>query len=537
YIAQATPPGEDWLNQGFVAKSLDDEVPLPGLTVQQLHSMTDVTARMNAGINDDDDVATIAAKRSANEEAIMKKARADHGDLDPRIISLYQGGNFQLYLYRIYTDVRLVCAPHLQTAHFGGDPDNFTYPRYGIDFSFCRAYENGRPVDSAGFYFPFKAEGPARGESVFVTGSPGSTQRLLTLAELEYLRDVEHPMLLDVIDTGLATMRARAAAGPEAEKQLRPRILQYENAQKAYTGYWAGLNDSTLMEQKAEAEEALRAKVDADPELSRKYGSAWDELAEISEEKRTLTPSQRYHRSPGIPVLDRAMKILDAVNPESTDELRARAAAQAIKGTVEIDAERAAAFGPQLAATRRWLGDDDDFVAAVIGDEDPERAALILTGMSSLTDTVAVEAFISAGAEAVEKTHDPALVAARALRDAIREKEERTPEITAAENVHRTRIGQAVFAIYGTSVSPDATGSLRLSDGRVEGYDYNGTIAPAWTTFYGLYGRNVEFQNEYPFNLPQIWLDRVDRIDLSQPVDFVSTNDIIGGNSGSPVIN
>lgn len=537
FIAKACPPDQDWVKNGFLAKRLEDEVPLEGLTVQQLVGMEDITEAMNAGITPEDSVDTIAAKRQANEEKILQKAGEEHPDLTARTVKLYQGGKFELYLYKVFTDLRLVCSPHLQTSHFGGDPDNFTYPRFGIDFTFCRAYEDGKPVDSSAYYFKFDPEGAEEGESVFVTGNPGRTERLLTYAQLEYKRDVELPMILDIIDTRLATMRARAQASEEAEKQLRPGILGLENAQKAYRGYWAGVKDAELMAKKKAAEAELRRRVNADPKLAKLYGDAWDALAKVADQKRTLTPSLRYHRTLGIPLISRAMAVLDAVNEKLSEEARSEAASKATRGDAHLEGGRLAAVATNLEVARRWLGSDDAYIQALFGNAEKAESALRgLEKRSRLGDAAFVQGLIEKGAGAVAASDDPALVAARALRAAIDRNKQLQPEVAAAENVHKARIGQAVFALFGTSVSPDATGTLRLSDGKVRGFPYNGTIAPWFTTFYGLYGRNVAFGNKHPFDLPEPWLANKDKIDLSRPVDFVATNDIIGGNSGSPVI-
>ena len=536
-IAKASPPGEDWVKNGYVAHKLEDEVKLEGLTVQQLVEMIDITEKMNEGISDNDAVEDISSKRAANEKKIMAWAAKEKDGLTARVVKLYQGGNYQLYLYRVYTDVRLVVAPHLQTAHFGGDPDNFTYPRYGIDFTFCRAYEDGKPADTSANFFKFNPDGPAKGESVFVTGSPGSTQRLLTHAQLEYLRDVEHPIILEIIDTQLASWKKTVEQNPAAEEQLRPMILRYENGQKAYRGYYGGVKDAELMAKKLKGEKELRAKVAADPELQRKYGSAWDELEKIANEKRKLEPSRRFHRAMRIPAITRAMNILDSADAALSDKDRQRAAGNATKGRFGMSPRAIEGTAGQIARAAKWLGEDDAFVKALLRGKEPAEGLKSLFDESRLGDVEYVTTLVDGGADAIAKSDDVALVAARALKTAIKHREERLPAIIAAEEVHKARIGQALYAIYGNRVSPDATGTLRLSDGKVKGFPCNGTIAPPWTTFYGLYGRNVEFDNTYPFDLPKPWLERRDKIDLSKPVDFVATNDIIGGNSGSPVIN
>lgn len=413
-VVAVSPEGQDWLNDGFFAKSLAEEVPVPGLTVQQLVSMTDVTAKINAGIEDGDDDATRSKKIADNTSKVMEEARKANEGLKPQVVSMYQGGMYQLYMYKVYDDVRLVAFPHLQAAKFGGDPDNFTYPRYSLDFAFVRAWEDGKPVDSSKNYFKWKTEGPKEGETVFVTGNPGSTGRLDTIAQMEYLRDAEYPAILRNVKgqlSGLyrAEKRFKSKKEPVPPK-LTEQILGLENARKAYTGYLDGLKNERIMDIKRKAEKAIREKVAADDELKARYASAWTELEALCKEKTQLLQ------------------------------------------------ERPSGWRKKFQA---------------LGEKEPAIAK---------------------------------------------------------------RIGEAFFAVYGTEIPPDATFTLRLSDGVVKGFPYNGTIAPWFTSLYGLYARHTEFGGEDPFNLPQIWLDRMDKLDLKTRFNLVSTCDIIGGNSGSPMI-
>ena len=382
----------DWVKDGFYAGGYDNEVVLPDLTVQQLVATTNVTDQMQSG---------------ATEEDLLDKAKADHPDLSHEMVALYQGGMYQIYSYRIFADVRLVCAPQGQVAHFGGDPDNFCYPRWGLDFTFVRAYVDGKPFDSGEHYFKWKTSGPEDNELVFVTGNPGSTGRLQSLAQCEFLRDNVYPRQLDIVKSRLQQLEERSKEGPEQEKQLRNQVLRMQNTRKAFQGYLDGLQNERIMAIKAKAEADLRKAVAADEKLQEAYGSAWDELAALQQKKLT------------------------AMDDGNRPALR------------------------QLQATERELN---------------------------------------------------------------------------------TKIGEACFAVYGTSIPPDATFTLRLSDGLVKGYEMNGTVAPYFTSLYGLYARNYEFGNEYPFHLPQDWLDKEKELDLTTPFNFVATCDIIGGNSGSPMI-
>ncbi len=400
-IAKASPADQDWQKDGYYAGSHDREVKLEGLTVQQLVGIRDITKEVAQG----DDGKDLIAQ--------MKEAQPQ---FDHQLVQLYQGGVQQVYSYKIWDDIRLVCAPHGQSAHFGGDPDNFTYPRWGLDFTFVRAYVDGKPADTSKHFFQWKTAGASEGELVFVTGNPGSTGRLQTLAQVEHLRDAFYPLTLQVVDQRLATARKAAAQSDEKRKELLPQILSLENTQKAFRGYLDGLKNPRIIEIKRKAEAAVREKVAADPALQEKYGDAWDNLAAIAEEKTTL--------------------------------MMARSRGEADQGEVQA----------------------------------------------------------------------------------------RLQALQAKERQEGKRIGEAFYAVYGKAIPPDATLTLRLSDGVVKGFPMNGTLAPHFTSLFGLYARNTEFGNKYPFDLPQVWLDKMKDLDLTTPFNFVATCDIIGGNSGSPVI-
>lgn len=407
-VAEVSPSGQDWLTNGWQASSLESEVRVPELTVQQLVATKDVTKAMNEGLDDEMSEDDVAATIAANEASILEAAMAESDDFEYEVKSLYQGGNYQLYSYKIYDDIRLVAVPHLQIAKFGGDPDNFTYPRFSLDFALLRAWENDQPANTEAHYLEVRGEGPGDGETVFVSGNPGSTGRLKTMAQIEFLRDVELPRILQIIASRTEGIQRRMDAASDDERPtLQSEMLSMENARKAYTGYLDGLLNEEVVAVKQKAEDDIRAVVEADEALKTQFGDLWDRMAEAQNMKRR-------------------------------------------------------------------------------GFE--ERNQAMLTEGSS--------------------------------RETILEK----------------KLGEAFFAAYGFSIPPDATFSLRLSDGRVEGFPMNGTIAPYFTSLYGLFARWTEFGGEDPFDLPQAWIDAESELDLSTPFCHVSTCDIIGGNSGSPIV-
>ena len=525
----------DYVENGFYASTMEDEKRLEGLTVHQLVSMRDVTKRMLEGIKADDPDAVAEEKREANEAAILADAQDQQPDLDPQIVTLHNGAVYQLYQYKVWTDIRLVCTPHLQSAHFGGDPDNFTYPRYCMDFAFLRAYEDGAPADTSKHYFRWNQTGALEGDLVFVTGNPGSTGRLLTLAQMEYLRDAEYPLLLQMLEHRLAILRETVKSTPERERRLRTIILGDENSVKAITGYLGGLLDDGLMQHKQQLEAEFRAKVDEDPALKEQFSGVWDELTEICEKRTVLEPGLFFHVPSYSGRIAKGLALLQAVDPDVPEEQRKGARTFVLNAPVRDDPLIQTLFVDHLARAKDWLSPDDPYMQAVVGDLDPESAARRIFG-SKMSDRQFVSDLIDGGKEAIDASDDPAIIAARAILPLMKAHEAESEELLAREAVQSRLVGQALFACYGDKISPDATMTLRFSDGRVEGYQYNGTVAPYRTSFYGLYARNHEFGDEYPFNLPDVWLEKRDSLDMTQAVNFTSTNDIIGGNSGSPVV-
>ncbi len=523
----------DLVRDGFAAAGLEDEIPLPGLTVQQMIQARDVTAEVNAettkaGMTE----AEITALRAANQEAILSQAREAEPELDAEIVSLYQGAVYQLYQYRIYRDVRLVVAPHLQAAHFGGDPDNFTYPRFGIDFSFCRAYEDGKPADTSEQYFRW-SHGAKNDELVFLTGNPGGTERLLTKAQLEYLRDAQLPRVKQLIDNRLEIMRGFAAQDPRIEKQLRTNILGFENAQKLYHGEHGALLDDKFMQRKDLAEAAFKQRVLENPSLTDEYGALWDEIAQVAAAKTQLESASAFQSTGGSLHLRRAVEVLRA-SAEGVEEAE-------ISSVLEIpgrmDPIQAAFFVDHLRRASTALPEDDPYLQAVLDGRSPKEAAEYLSKETRIGDDSFVRELMTEGSEAIAANQDPALRIARILLPLADQNSADSAELNSREEVLGTKMGNLLFAAFGNEVSPDATFTLRFSDGRVQGYRYNGTLAPYRTVFHGLFARNAEFDNQHPFDLPELWLQRQSRLDMSAAVNFVCTVDSTGGNSGSPVIN
>ena len=518
----------DWVRDGFVARDLQNEVPLKGLTVQQLVHMSDVTGRVEAGVVAGMSADEAEQQRRSNRAAIVEAARSADPELEPQVVKLFQGAVWQLYQYRIFSDVRLVMAPHLQIAHFGGDPDNFVYPRYAVDFAFCRAYVDDKPADTSEHYFSW-GDGPKVGEVVFLTGNPGGTQRLLTQAQLAYQREARYPRVRELIDNRLHILRSFSERDAAMEKRLRTTILGLENAQKLYRGEHGALLDPAMMARKARAEEAFRQRAQQNGHAHEL--SVWSELEELMTDKAALEGPRNFHSAGGLPLLLRAIALLDYA--EGGDEAEAQRARdiECRKDDVQL-----ALFVDHLLRASNRLPDGDPYVDAMLGDKTPKAAAADLVTASRLADDEFVDELLSGGKSAIEQCDDAALRAARVFMPLMRANDRQASRIAAKEAALGARLAKLLFAVYGDDVSPDATFTLRFSDGKVAGYPYNGSIAPWRTVFFGMFARNAEFDGVHPFDLPDSWLLAKDRIDMRAPVDFVCTVDSTGGNSGSPVV-
>jgi hypothetical protein len=479
--------------------------------------------------------------------AAIEKESLDRTGLRSNIVSLYHDGEYWLYQYKRYTDVRLVMAPERQAAYFGGDSDNFTFPRHDLDLAFFRVYEDGQPIQSK-HYLKWSAAGAADGELVFVAGNPGSTNRLYTCAQLEYQRDIRYPLYLDLIDKRIAALREYARRGPEQERRALVQIFGLENSKKAQTGEYLGLRDAAMMAAKKKQEEEFRKQVSANPEWKKKYGDGWDVIAQVMRKQREVAVKHFFRklfggRLPGLAVsivlyVSEVKKPngerLTGYHDSDLEALRFRLFSPA---PVYPDLEEVSlASGLQMSLDR--LGTQDPFPKIILNGRAPADVAKELIAGTKLADPAVRKSLVGGGVEAVAKSDDALIVLARKLEPLIRETEEwNKKNIESIVSPAMEKLAQARFAAGGASVYPDATFTLRLSFGAVRGYPMNGTAAPSKTTLYGLYDRSISFGKKGEFALPDRFWERVGKLNLSTPVNFVSTNDIIGGNSGSPVIN
>jgi hypothetical protein len=536
----------DYARDGFYARTRQEELKCPDLEINVLVSMEDVTRQVQAAAKTGRTEKAAADARRAEIAKIEKKSQETTG-LRSDVVSLYQGGEYWLYRYKKYTDARLVFAPEQQIAYFGGDPDNFTYPRYNLDVTVFRVYENERPVESA-HYLKWNSKGAAEGDLVFVPGHPGSTNRMDTLAQIEATRDHQHPLLIKAIKRRLAILRRYASLGTEQARQAEEDILTWENALKSLVGEYQGLLNSSLMEKKRREENDFRAKVNGAAELKSQYGDAWDAIAAAERRRVPLLKPLRFRGLRGSRLASLATTIvhlvaevkkpdgerLDGFHDSQLESLRFHLLSPApiYAGMEEM------VMGDAVQESLEELGPADPFIKAVFGDRNPADVARELIRGTKLGDPAFRKSLIDGGEAVVATSTDPLIIAARRIDTITRQTNRQIQdEVQSVITAAGEKLGKARFAVYGKSVNPDATFTLRLAYGTVAGYPMNGTKAPSKTTFYGLYERAYGFDLAPPFHLPPRYLDRKDKLDLAMPFNFVSTCDVVGGNSGSPVIN
>ena len=535
----------DYVKDGFYAETPDQEMKSPDLEVNVLVSTQNVTDRIKAALKGAKNTEEEFAKRKAAIADVERESTEKTG-LRSDVVTLYSGGEYWLYRYKKYTDVRLVFAVEQQTAFFGGDPDNFTYPRYDLDMALFRVYENGKPIDSKD-YLKWNPKGASDGELVFVSGHPGSTQRLTTYADLVSLRDDNLPYIIQNLKRRIAVLKEYSVRGPEQSRQAATMIFGLENSRKVFEGRREGLSDKNLMDKKNKEDEEFRAKIVGNPEWKKEYGQAWS-MEEDALQKERPRIKQQYFRASDSQLSALAVQIVTYVaevkkpdgdrlpgfHDSQLDSLKHRLFSPApIYPEMEI-----ARMTSALEAAQKELGPDDAWVKAVLDGKTPADASKALVGGTKVADPAFRKSLVEGGVEAVNASNDPMIAMARRIdpirREQIKWFEDNVQSVAARAG---EMLGKARFAVYGKDTYPDATFTLRLSYGQVQGYPMNGTIAPYKTTFYGLYDRAASFDYKEPFDLPKRYLDGKDKLDLTTPSNFVTTNDIIGGNSGSPVVN
>ena len=548
-IQKLSTPERDYVKSGFYAAERAQELRAPDLELVVLQRIEDVTARVNAAVKPTMSAAETLATRRAAIAAIEDEAQKKTG-LQAEMVTLYQGAQYHLYLFKKFTDVRLVFAPEFDAAFYGGDPDNFTFPRFALDMSLFRVYENGKPLAVKQF-LPWSAAGIREDDPVFTSGHPGTTQRLNTMAHLEVLRDHSLPINLEIYSRIRDALAAYGSQGPEQERQAKDLIFGIENSLKSWRGQLAGLNDPALLQKKQATESLLRKAVASNPDFQARFGGAWDAVATARRELRAyniervmfeggLAFFSEYSAQARVLVrwAEESQKPNGERLPEFTDARKPQIERQVGSETpIHPGLEKArVAVGLRLMIDK--LGADHPLAQRILAGKTPEARATELVDGTKLGDASVRKQLFAGGAEAVKASTDPFIEVMRLIEPRARElRKKYDNEVLAVERDAYAKIAQAVFATAGDAAYPDATFTLRLSYGAVKSYQEDGKRVEPFTQIRGLYARADQHANKPPYTLPESWAKAKGTLNLTTPYNFVTTNDIVGGNSGSPVIN
>ncbi len=554
-IQQLSTGSKDYFKTGFYAKSQSEEAKCPNLELDVLESIEDVTAKVNANAKPGMSVADQGQAQRATMSAIEQQC-ATETKLRCDVITLYSGAMYNLYRYKKYTDVRLVFAPEFDAAFFGGDPDNFEYPRYDLDVCFFRVYENDKPAHLDN-YLKWSTAGVKNGELIFVSGNPGSTSRLDTMAQLEFLRDTGYPLVLERLARRDEVLKKFSAESAENDKIAHEDLFSAENSLKAIHGYEFGLQDKTLMDKKAAEENSLRGALASNAAEKNEVGDPWPEIAKAMDiEKRIYLPLTFFERRGGFSgelaayarILVRAAEERPKPNGERLREYRDSALP-----SLEQDLFSTAPIYKSLERVELTdsLGEmkdrmpDDPLVNRVLNGKTPAELAQYLLDNTTLEDVSVRKRLYEGGKAAVDASADPLVKVMLEIEPESRAvRKQYDDEIDAVVRRDGAAIAKIRFAKEGTSTYPDATFTLRLSYGIMRGYTENGggttpkgTKLPYFTTFSGAFQHAADHANKDPYKLPESWTKAKSKIKLNTPLNAVETADIIGGNSGSPVLN
>ena len=551
--------GKDYMKNGFYAATRDQEPKCPGVEFVVLQGIEDVTAKVNAASK----AGMSSAELGKAQREVMSELEKDCSVNGVRcdVVTLYSGALYHLYKYKKYSDIRLVMAPEFEMAFFGGDPDNFEYPRYDLDISFFRAYENNEPAKTPD-YLKWSTTGIKDGDLVFVSGHPGRTSRLLTMDQLEFLRDYQYPLTMADLDNRVKIIEKYGAVSAENAREAQSDLFSTQNAVKAYNGYNAGLHDKSLMDKKTAEEKSLKAYLNADPKRKQEFGDPWAQISKaVAVQKEIYKPlfylqggaendasaSMRMGGFRGnLPGYARILVRVTAEKEKPNGE-RLRGYQDSALPSLEQDLfSTAPIYKPlevaqlagSLAEMQKVLGADNEAVKAALAGKSPEERAKEVINGTQLQDVAVRKQLYEGGKAAVDASGDPLIVMMRTMDSYSRAVRKRyDDDVDPVLRKNAGDIAKLRFAQGGLSVPPDATFTLRLSYGAIKGYDLNGKHVPWYTTMGGAYDHAAAHGSKYPYELPASWIKAKSSIDLKTPFDTVSTPDIIGGNSGSPLIN
>jgi len=545
---QSVSKDADYVRDGFVAASRDKEIKVPGLKLMMLQETINITSDVEKAVPQGADEKAATKARIAAINNAVKLHTAKTG-LVCEAVNLYQGGEYWIYAYKTFEDVRLVACPEYQVAAFGKEDDNFTWPRHDLDFSLFRVYENNKPYQPK-HHLTWSTAGTKIGSLTFTSGHPGSTSRLNTIAQMNYDRDIRYPSILRSLEARAAQLRKTARESKEGERQVSSQLMLVENSLKAITGYHKGLLDKEAMARVQKAEDELRAKVNADPKLKAIAGESWTKIEKAIADRENHTRDAQYTNLASSPTLFLTMNYIRSLNEAAkpaddrlqgyqTDSELAKIRENFIEGPKGNTAEEIAAFTAALTVARQGLGDSHTFVKTILNGKTPAEAAKLLIETTRLRDKSFRNSLVKGGLKTISRTKDPMVEVAYKLEPYMTSMRRQSDDYNSIIADNAARIAKARFDVYGHDVYPDATFTLRLSYGSVETYPMEGTLAQPYTTFAGLYDRADSWGPEArwgAWSLPQRWIDKRSQLNLSTHYNFITNNDITGGNSGSPII-
>ncbi len=547
-IQQVSAKGSDYVKNGFLARTRGEELRIPGYELLLLESMQDVTAAVNAAVKPGmDDKAARTARE--NELARLQKAEAERTGLTVNPVTLYQGGEYWLYRYRKFTDVRLVMAPEEGIAFFGGDWDNFTWPRHSLDFTLFRVYENGAPYRPAHF-LKVSAEGAKAGDLVFASGNPAATARQETFAQMAFARDRQIPLRLKSMARLRDALAAHGRTSEEARRLVGDQLRGLENNLKRQNGWLAGLKDAVAMQRIQDDEKALQAFVAKDPALQARAGQAWARIAAAARREAVLLKESTFIGPRNSALLGHALNLVrladegakpDAQRLNEFKEANLKATKTRLASPRPLDAGvEIAILAANLAEAKDELGAAHPFLKAMLGGRSPQEAAEAAVKGSKLADVGERKRLLEGGPKALAESADPMILLARKL-DPLNRKVRKAME-DEVQGVYTNmggRIAEARFKAYGKTQYPDATFTLRLTYGAIATYPANGTKQQPFTTFAGLFDRawgQGELAEDGAWALPPRWKEAATKVDLATPFNFAYACDTTGGNSGSPLV-
>jgi hypothetical protein len=545
-LAKLSTKERDLVKNGFYARTQAEELKTPDMEANVLVSFENVTERVQTAVK-----AGATDKEAADQRrtliAQIEKDSTDKTGLKSEVISFYSGGEYWLYRFKKYTDVRLVFAPEEQIAAFGGDYDNFTFPRHDLDITFLRAYENGQPAKTPHF-LKWSEAGPSDGDFVIASGNPGSTARLLTVAQLRFQRDVGNPLQKKVWTLRRDILENYGKRGDEQRRQASGGIRSFNNSLKRLAGQQEGLLNPRMFAKKEAEEKALKDELAKKPELQKLYAPAWDQIEKAYAEMPKMASRLAFSNlSPsrlatiGQQLVRYSEEIKKPNNqryPEFSDSRLESFKLNLLSPAPIYPELEEAALTAWLEEAVKTLGSNDPFIKAALGDAEPAEVVKRAIAETKLKDVAERKALLEGGADAIAKSTDPLVTLAKRVEPIARELRAWNEEkITSVEASAGEKISKARFAAYGRTIAPDANFNLRVAYGRVKGYEEDTTLVPFKTTLYGLYDRALSFGETPPYDLPARWREGRTKLDLATPINFVYTADTIGGMSGSPIIN